>query len=101
MTKYSVTNFQFDLACQDWKRSLVGTVHNAGFFVSIPLSGLISDKFGRRPALVMASLANGIFGVIRALSVNYKMFVIFEFLEPAFGGGVYTACFVLGKCHYV
>ncbi|KAJ0175270.1 hypothetical protein K1T71_009411 [Dendrolimus kikuchii] len=86
---------EFDLGCQDWKRSLVGTVHNAGFFVSIPLSGLISDKFGRRPALVIASLANGIFGVIRALSVNYKMFVVFEFLEPAFGGGVYTACFVL------
>ncbi|CAH0587915.1 unnamed protein product [Chrysodeixis includens] len=86
---------EFDLACQDWKRSLVGTVHNAGFFIAIPLTGLISDKYGRRPALVFASVANGVFGVIRALSVNYDMFVVFEFLEPAFGGGVYTACFVL------
>lgn len=75
----------------------MGTVHNAGFFIAIPLTGLISDKYGRRPALVFASVANGIFGVIRALSVNYDMFVVFEFLEPAFGGGVYTACFVLGK----
>ncbi|KAG6446077.1 organic cation transporter protein [Manduca sexta] len=86
---------EFDLACQDWKRSLVGTVHNAGFFISIPLTGLISDKYGRKPAIVFASVANGVFGVIRALSVNYDMFVVFEFLEPAFGGGVYTACFVL------
>uniref|UniRef100_A0A2H1W2A4 SFRICE_008256 n=1 Tax=Spodoptera frugiperda TaxID=7108 RepID=A0A2H1W2A4_SPOFR len=85
----------FDLACQDWKRSLVGTVHNAGFFIAIPLTGLISDKYGRRPALIFASVANGVFGVIRALSVNYNMFVVFEFLEPAFGAGVYTACFVL------
>ncbi|XP_004929731.1 organic cation transporter protein [Bombyx mori] len=86
---------EFDLACQDWKRSLVGTVHNAGFFISIPLTGLISDKYGRRPAIVFASVANGVFGIIRALSVNYNMFVIFEFLEPAIGGGAYTACFVL------
>ncbi|KAJ8718335.1 hypothetical protein PYW08_002572 [Mythimna loreyi] len=86
---------EFNLACQDWKRSLVGTVHNAGFFIAIPLTGLISDKYGRLPAIVFASVSNGVFGVIRALSVNYDMFVVFEFLEPAFGAGVYTACFVL------
>ncbi|KAM3958394.1 organic cation transporter protein [Aphomia sociella] len=86
---------EFDLGCQDWKRSLVGTVHNAGFFVAIPLAGLLSDKFGRRLAIVFAAVTSGIFGVIRALSVNYEMFVVFEFLEPAFGGGVYTASFVL------
>ncbi|XP_075979723.1 organic cation transporter protein-like [Anticarsia gemmatalis] len=86
---------EFDLACQNWKRSLVGTVHNAGFFVAIPLTGLISDKYGRRPAVIFAAVSNGVFGVIRALSVNYNMFVVFEFLEPAFGAGVYTACFVL------
>ncbi|XP_059062086.1 organic cation transporter protein-like [Achroia grisella] len=86
---------EFDLACQDWKRSLVGTVHNAGFFVAIPLAGLLSDKYGRRLAVVFAAVTSGIFGVIRALAVNYEMFVVFEFLEPAFGGGVYTASFVL------
>ena len=75
----------------------MGTVHNAGFFISIPLTGLISDKYGRRLALVFASVSNGIFGVIRAFSLNYEMFIVLEFLEPALGGGVYTACFVLGK----
>ncbi|XP_013174195.1 PREDICTED: organic cation transporter protein-like [Papilio xuthus] len=86
---------EFNLACQDWKRSLVGTVHNAGFFLSIPLTGLISDKYGRRLALVFACVTSGIFGVIRAFSLNYNMFIILEFLEPAIGGGIYTACFVL------
>ncbi|CAH2049547.1 unnamed protein product, partial [Iphiclides podalirius] len=86
---------EFNLACQDWKRSLVGTVHNAGFFVSIPLTGLLSDKFGRRVALVFACVASGLFGAARALSTSYDMFIVLEFLEPALGGGVYTACFVL------
>ncbi|XP_050669875.1 organic cation transporter protein-like [Leptidea sinapis] len=86
---------EFDLGCQDWKRSLVGTVHNAGFFISIPLSGLLSDRCGRRLAVVFASVACGVFGVLRAFSLNYPMFIVLEFLEPALGGGVYTACFVL------
>ncbi|XP_047506628.1 organic cation transporter protein-like [Pieris napi] len=86
---------EFNLGCQDWKRSLVGTVHNAGFFISIPLTGLLSDKYGRRIAVVFASVANGVFGLIRAFSLNYQMFIVLEFLEPALGGGVYTACFVL------
>ncbi|XP_041980414.1 organic cation transporter protein-like [Aricia agestis] len=86
---------EFNLGCQDWKRTLVGTVHNAGFFISIPLVGLISDRYGRRMALVFAIVSSGIFGVIRAFSINYEMFIVLEFLEPALGGGVYTACFVL------
>ncbi|CAG5059236.1 unnamed protein product [Parnassius apollo] len=94
MEEHSIVT-EFNLACQDWKRSLVGTVHNAGFFISIPLTGLISDKFGRRLALVFACVTSGIFGMIRAFSLNYNMFIVLEFLEPAFGGGIYTACFVL------
>ncbi|KAI5651507.1 major facilitator superfamily domain-containing protein [Phthorimaea operculella] len=94
LEEYSIVK-EFNLACQDWKRTLVGTVHNAGFFLSIPLTGLMSDRLGRRMAVIFACVANGVFGVIRVLSVNYEMFVVFEFLEPAFGGGVYTACFVL------
>ncbi|GBP52823.1 Organic cation transporter protein [Eumeta japonica] len=87
--------YVFDLACQDWKRSLVGTVHNAGFFIAIPLTGWMSDKFGRRIALTFATLANGVFGLVRALASSYNMFIVLEFLEPAFRGGTYTACFVL------
>ncbi|XP_011564028.3 organic cation transporter protein [Plutella xylostella] len=94
MEEHSIVN-EFDLACQDWKRSLVGTIHNAGFFIAIPLTGLLSDKYGRRTAVIFSAVSNGVFGLIRAFSVNYDMFIVFEFLEPAFGAGVYTACFVL------
>ncbi|VVD04219.1 unnamed protein product [Leptidea sinapis] len=73
---------------EDWKRSLVGTVHNAGFFISIPLSGLLSDRCGRRLAVVFASVACGVFGVLRAFSLNYPMFIVLEFLEPALGGAM-------------
>ncbi|GBP83868.1 Solute carrier family 22 member 3 [Eumeta japonica] len=86
---------EFDLGCQDWKRTLVGSVHNAGLFISLPLTGLISDRYGRKIALPLAAFMNGIFGIIRSFSVNYTMLLAFEFLEAAFGAGAYTTAFVL------
>lgn len=39
--------FQFDLACEDWKRTLVGTVHVAGVFGALPVTAFISDTYVR------------------------------------------------------
>ncbi|CAH2084350.1 unnamed protein product [Euphydryas editha] len=35
---------EFNLACQDWKRTLVGTIHNIGTLVSLPILGYVSDR---------------------------------------------------------
>ncbi|XP_049871409.1 organic cation transporter protein-like [Pectinophora gossypiella] len=85
----------FDLGCQNWKRTLIGTVHNAGLFVSLPLTGILSDKYGRRVALAVASLMNGIFGFIRSFSTSYVMMLVFEFLEAGLGAGAYSTAFVI------
>ncbi|XP_045501313.1 organic cation transporter protein-like [Colias croceus] len=85
----------FDLGCQNWKRTLIGTFHNSGLFISLPLTGIISDKYGRRLALSVASLMNGIFGFLRSFSTSYTMMVIFEFLEAALGAGAYSTAFVI------
>lgn len=88
----------FDLTCeQEWKLSLLGTINNVGQFVCLPLTGFISDRYGRKRAFILGILAAGLLGFIRAFSVNYTMFVIFEFLEPAFGSAVYSSGFILGK----
>ena len=89
--------FQFNLGCQNWKRTLIGSIHNAGLFVSLPLTGFISDKYGRKLALSIASLMNSIFGFLRSFSVNYPMMLVFEFLEAALGAGAYSTAFVIGK----
>ncbi|CAH2087180.1 unnamed protein product [Euphydryas editha] len=85
----------FDLGCQNWKRTLIGTVHNAGLFVSLPLTGIISDRFGRKLALSLASLMNGVFGFLRSFSTNYIMMLVFEFLEAGLGAGAYSTAFVI------
>ncbi|XP_013183874.2 organic cation transporter protein [Amyelois transitella] len=85
----------FNLGCQDWKRTFLGSMHNGGFFVALPLTGFISDRYGRKLALAISSLFNGLFGILRSFSVNYEMLLAFEFLETAFGAGAYTTAFVL------
>lgn len=88
----------FDLTCnEEWKLAFLGTINNIGQFLCLPLTGFVSDRFGRRTAFVLGILFSGLFGVLRGFSVNYTMFVIFEFLEPLFGSGVYSAGFILGK----
>lgn len=88
----------FNLTCdEEWKLALIGTINNIGQFLCLPLTGFVSDRYGRKTAFVLAILFSGLFGVLRGFSVNYTMFAIFEFLEPFLGSGVYSAGFILGN----
>ncbi|XP_045499203.1 organic cation transporter protein-like [Colias croceus] len=85
----------FDLACEEWKRTLVGTIHSAGIFFALPLTAYISDSFGRRVAFILTAVAPAIMGVIRSFSTSYVMYIIFELLEAIVGSGVYSSGFIL------
>ncbi|XP_077294525.1 organic cation transporter protein-like isoform X2 [Arctopsyche grandis] len=86
---------EFDLACQSWKQTLVGTINNVGQFVCMPLSGIISDRFGRRTILIAGITISGIVGLAKSFAPNYWSFILFEFLDPALGSGAYAAGFIL------
>lgn len=89
---------EFGLTCDnEWKLSFVGTINSIGQFLCLPLTGFISDRYGRKTAFVLGILFSGLFGVLRGFSVSYPMFVVFELLEPLLGAGVYSAGFILGK----
>ncbi|XP_060804425.1 organic cation transporter protein isoform X1 [Amyelois transitella] len=85
---------EFNLGCQEWKRALVGTIHNSGMFMSMLFTGAISDRFGRRVAVGFASLGSLIFGLSRAFTPTYIMYVIMHFLEASTGGGLYASAYV-------
>uniref|UniRef100_A0A2M4CZ55 Putative organic cation transporter n=1 Tax=Anopheles darlingi TaxID=43151 RepID=A0A2M4CZ55_ANODA len=87
----------FDLLCDEnrWKVTLVGTIHNVGQVLALALSGMISDRFGRRITLLLCVGIGSTLGVLRSLTVGYGSFMVFEFLEPVFGSTVYTTAFVL------
>lgn len=80
----------------EWKLTLVGTINNIGQFVGMPLGGYISDRYGRRTSLAFAGTCSAILGVVRSFSIDYPMFVIFEFLDACFGSVLYSAAVILG-----
>ncbi|XP_028027419.1 organic cation transporter protein-like [Bombyx mandarina] len=85
---------EFNLVCQEWKRALVGTIHNSGMFVAMLFTGAISDRFGRKVAVGFSSCASFIFGFARSFSPSYLFFVAMHFLEAGFGGGLYPSAYV-------
>ncbi|CAG9787573.1 unnamed protein product [Diatraea saccharalis] len=88
---------EFNLACQEWKRTLVGTIHNIGMLVSLPILGYISDRWGRKRALILSCTLVGAIGSLKAFSISYEMYVIVEFLETVAGASAFPAAYILSK----
>ncbi|XP_060801640.1 organic cation transporter protein-like isoform X2 [Amyelois transitella] len=86
---------EFNLACQEWKRTLVGTIHNVGMLVSLPILGYISDRWGRKRALILSCTLVGAIGSLKAFSVSYEMYVVIEFLETVAGASAFPAAYIL------
>ncbi|KOX77959.1 Solute carrier family 22 member 21 [Melipona quadrifasciata] len=89
---------EWDLTCDAnrWKLTLVGTINNVGQFVGLIFAGYISDKYGRRTILTLTTFLSGISGLIHSFSVNYWMFLAFEFIDATVAAGIYSAGFILG-----
>ena len=67
-----------------------------GVFVGCIVFGWASDKFGRRPTMLVAIVTQICATIITAFSVNYLMFVFFRFLVAFSVSGVFVCGFVLG-----
>lgn len=93
----SVYMFQYDLGCSEWLRALAGTLSSVGSLMSMMLIGYFSDRFGRRLALMVAIFNVALFGLIRAFSVNYPMYLVLQILNTTFGGGTFTSAYIFGK----
>jgi len=87
---------EWDLVCH--RTALLSTVQGSymgGVFVGCIFWGWASDKFGRRPSILAASLIQIISSIIAAFSVNYIMFIFFRFLVAFSVSGVFECGFVL------
>lgn len=90
--------YDFEIMCQenDWKRTLIGTLNNAGQFIGLPIGGFLSDRYGRKILLVLSCVVSTVFGLARSFSNSYIMFATLEFLDALAGTCIFSTCFVLG-----
>ncbi|XP_023935715.2 organic cation transporter protein [Bicyclus anynana] len=86
--------YDFDLGCQEWWRAFAGTMSSIGTLLVLPITGYVSDRFGRRFALIISIFNLGLFGLIRAFSVNYPMYLALHLLQTTFGSGAYSSSYI-------
>ncbi|XP_013141525.1 PREDICTED: organic cation/carnitine transporter 4-like [Papilio polytes] len=89
---------EFQLANQEWKRTLVGTTHCFGYMVGLLIVGPLSDRLGRKNAIVVTAVLGGVLGVARSFSPWYWLYIALEFLEAAIGDPGSPA-YILSKLH--
>ncbi|KOB58165.1 Organic cation transporter, partial [Operophtera brumata] len=65
-----------------------------GTLLVLPIIGFISDRFGRRVALVISVFNLGLIGLIRAFSVNYPMYLTLQILQTTLGAGTYSSAYI-------
>ncbi|XP_047023778.1 solute carrier family 22 member 5-like [Helicoverpa zea] len=85
---------EFDLACEDWKRTLVGTMHSVGYMLGLFIVGPLSDKFGRKSIIILTSVAGSLIGLSKSWVYSYWLYVVLEMMEPLLGD-CYSATFTL------
>ncbi|CAH0719740.1 unnamed protein product, partial [Brenthis ino] len=86
---------EFNMACNEWQRTLVGTVRNTALPVALVLTGYISDRWGRRTAFCIFSAFAGVLGIVKSFAFNYQLYLATEFFEAALGYGFNSAAYVM------
>lgn len=87
---------EWDLVCD--RTALLSTVQGSymgGVFVGCLFWGWASDKFGRRPSILVSVGIQIVSSVVAAFSVNYVMFIFFRFIIAFSVSGVFECAFVL------
>ncbi|XP_050677872.1 organic cation transporter protein-like [Leptidea sinapis] len=95
---YQNTNtvvYDYGLACDEWRRSLIGSVRTFGTLTALPITGYISDRWGRRTALCINAFNTAWLGVTRYFADTYIGFLISEVVEATFGSGGFSCAYIL------
>lgn len=92
-TRTTVTDF--DLVCDRSYAYLSSTCYMAGMLVGSLVLGDISDRFGRKVAIIISVLLIGVSGILAIVSPNIIMFLITRVFTGAGGVALFAQVFIL------
>eukprot|EP00096_Caligus_rogercresseyi_P015871 TRINITY_DN8354_c0_g1_i1.p1 TRINITY_DN8354_c0_g1~~TRINITY_DN8354_c0_g1_i1.p1 ORF type:complete len:549 (-),score=48.76 TRINITY_DN8354_c0_g1_i1:34-1680(-) len=86
---------EWDLVCdREYLAKLAQTIYFFGLLVGVFVSGVVSDKFGRKVALVPMTIGMASVGVIMVFSNSIEVFLFLRFMHGFSTIGVFAVCFV-------
>lgn len=87
---------EWDLVCgREWLISVAKTVYMVGFLVSVTICGQLSDRFGRRPVVIICLCVFLIAGILTLMSTNFLMFIVLRFFVALGLTTVFTISYVI------
>ncbi|XP_042341422.1 solute carrier family 22 member 7-like [Plectropomus leopardus] len=87
---------EWNLVCsRKGMNKATATVFFIGVMVGAPLFGFLSDRFGRRPLLLVSYLSSITFAALSAFSTSYVMFVIMRFFTGMSLAGITIITYAL------
>ena len=87
--------FKFDLVCgKEWQITLAQSLYMIGIFISASLSGMISDRFGRKKTIIFFSTLMTIFSIAVAFSESMSTFIVLRMISAFSSVGFWTTFYV-------
>ncbi|XP_070768708.1 uncharacterized protein [Enoplosus armatus] len=87
---------EWDLVCsRKGMNKATATIFFIGVMFGAPVFGFLSDRFGRRPLLLVSYLSSMTFAALSAFSTSYVMFVIMRFFSGMSLAGISIISIVL------
>nr|XP_057943136.1 solute carrier family 22 member 4-like [Doryrhamphus excisus] len=88
---------EFDLVCSDsWKKPFTSTIFFLGVLVGSFFSGVLSDRFGRKPILFTNLAVQAVFSLAMIASPSWEVLCVIFFCSSLGAIANYLSCFVLG-----
>lgn len=86
----------WDLVCsRKWMKSTVQSSYMLGCLIGSMLTGVLSDRYGRRWTICLASLVFFVFNMASSFATTYSVFILLRFLAAIPRGGLYCTLFIL------
>lgn len=95
-------HFQFDVVCeQEWLSSTAQSAFFIGGVIGCLGLGWISDKWGRKPAFMLACFATIIGNIAEIFPPNYYAYIAMRLIVGLSSPSLYQLSFLIGELNLV